>query len=190
MGEDNATGGLVRERLSELVARNLTVREIAAVVGRSPTTVRYWLRVHGLTTSRSARLRVTTDRAGRATGDCPRHGPVEVVVRREGGHRCVRCRAEQVSAWRRRMKLRLVAEAGGACRLCGYDRCVAALQFHHLDPSTKRFHLAGRGLARSLASLRAEAAKCILLCANCHAEVESGLVEPLPPAAGDRGTDG
>ena len=37
----------------------------------------------------------------------------------------------------------LVDDAGGACRLCGYDRCVAALQFHHLDPETKRFALAG-----------------------------------------------
>jgi ribosomal protein L30E len=31
------------------------------------------------------------------------------------------------------------------------------------------------GAARSIASARAEMAKCVLLCANCHAEVESGL---------------
>jgi hypothetical protein len=69
----------------------------------------------------------------------------------------------------------LVDEAGGACQLCGYDRCIAALEFHHRDPAEKSFSLSHRGVARSLAKARAEAAKCILLCANCHAEVEAGM---------------
>jgi hypothetical protein len=69
----------------------------------------------------------------------------------------------------------LVAEAGGSCVLCGYSRCLAALEFHHLDPAAKRFSLAGRGVTRSLARAREEARKCVLLCANCHAEVEAGV---------------
>jgi hypothetical protein len=75
---------------------------------------------------------------------------------------------------RRKVKQLLVGELGGRCRLCGYDRCSAALEFHHLDPSEKEFGVASRG-ARSIARLRAEASKCILLCSNCHAEVESGF---------------
>ena len=74
------------------------------------------------------------------------------------------------------MKEILVEEAGGACRLCGYSRYVGALHFHHLNPQSKTFSLADEGATRSLAAARAEAAKCILLCANCHAEVEVGLV--------------
>ena len=31
------------------------------------------------------------------------------------------------------------------------------------------------GVARSLETARAEAAKCVLVCANCHAEIEAGL---------------
>jgi hypothetical protein len=31
------------------------------------------------------------------------------------------------------------------------------------------------GVARSLVRARAEARKCVLLCANCHAEVEAGM---------------
>ncbi len=69
-----------------------------------------------------------------------------------------------------------MAEAGGGCSICGYDRCAGALHFHHLDPATKRFAVGGQGLTRSRASLREEAAKCVLLCSNCHAEVEAGLV--------------
>ena len=69
----------------------------------------------------------------------------------------------------------LSREAGGRCALCGYDRYIGALQFHHVDPASKRFSLGTRGLARALGAAREEAAKCILLCGNCHAEVEAGV---------------
>ena len=68
-----------------------------------------------------------------------------------------------------------LVEAGGSCVLCGYDRSVRALHFHHVDPSQKAFGLAFAGVARSLERCREEAAKCLLLCSNCHAEVEDGL---------------
>jgi len=75
---------------------------------------------------------------------------------------------------RRKVKQLLVTEAGGRCRLCGYERCLAALEFHHLDPNAKEFGVSRRG-ARSIDALRTEVRKCILLCSNCHAEVESGF---------------
>jgi len=89
-----------------------------------------------------------------------------------------------VKARRRRLKQMLIAEAGGACALCGYDRCTAALEFHHRDRADKRFGLGERGLTRSLARLREEAAKCVLLCSNCHSEVEAGVAK-LPALAAD-----
>jgi hypothetical protein len=36
---------------------------------------------------------------------------------------------------------------------------------------------------KSLAAYRAEATKCVLLCSNCHGEVEAGLVESPPAGA-------
>jgi hypothetical protein len=68
---------------------------------------------------------------------------------------------EHVSRRRRKVKRILVAEAGGRCALCGYDRCAAALHFHHVDPGSKQFHLSMQGVARSLAVARAEMAKCV-----------------------------
>ena len=68
-------------------------------------------------------------------------------------------------------------EAGGSCSLCGYDRYAGALQFHHLDPEVKSFSLSERGISRSLAKARLEVAKCILVCANCHAELEAGVAQ-------------
>jgi len=70
----------------------------------------------------------------------------------------------------------LVEEAGGECQVCGYSRCAAALQFHHLNPKEKLFSLSHDSVARSIERSRAEAAKCVLLCANCHAEVEVGYL--------------
>jgi hypothetical protein len=68
-------------------------------------------------------------------------------------------------------KLALVAERGGRCERCGYRKNYAALAWHHLDPSQKSFELDLRAMSnRSDAVLREEAAKCRLLCANCHAE--------------------
>ena len=76
--------------------------------------------------------------------------------------------------------------AGGAST-CGFDAYVGALQFHHLDPATKAFEVSRQGITRSLQRLRLEARKCVLLCANCHAMVEAGLLT-LPVPADDRGS--
>ena len=68
-------------------------------------------------------------------------------------------------------KVEFVAAAGGKCIRCGYDRNRAALAWHHIDPAQKSFSLDLRALSnRSRQAIEAEMAKCILLCANCHAE--------------------
>jgi transposase len=168
--------GCVSEvRLRALVERDLSQRQIAVELGVSQATVRYWLTRFSLrTTSRARRRRVPTHALERRAGHCAKHGDVEFVVTRNGDLICTACRANKVTEWRRRAKRTLVAEAGGACALCGYDELLAALEFHHLDPATKRFGIGTRGLARNIAALREEAAKCVLLCTRCHVEVENG----------------
>jgi transposase-like protein len=171
-------GGLARGDLERLVAQHLTVREIAAAVDRSFTTVRYWLRQYGLETTREARTKRArgTESQPRFEDDCPKHGRTVYARRRNGAAQCLRCRADAVSEWRRRAKRLLVDEAGGACLLCGFDAYAGALHFHHVDPAQKRFGLGSRGLAKSIEALREEARKCVLLCSNCHAQVEAGVL--------------
>ena len=74
-----------------------------------------------------------------------------------------------VAKRRRAMKQLLVEERGGKCERCGYDKCIAALEWHHLDPSAKEGGIIGTtaGIVRQ----REEASKCILVCANCHREL-------------------
>ena len=175
-----ARGGVDRERLAELVAAGRSIRAIAAELDVSYATVQHWLKRYGLRTERVAPPNPDARTIERT---CRRHGRTEFVRYGPNDHfRCELCRKERVAARRRRVKEILVAEAGGACHLCGYDGYAGALHFHHLDPAVKAFGLAQYGAARSLDRSRAEAAKCILLCANCHAEVEAGIAE-LPCVA-------
>jgi transposase len=172
-------GGVDKHTLGSLVDEGLTTREIAERLGLSQSTVRHWLRRHEPRTQRARR----EDSAGvrgvdpaRMTMDCSRHGSTEFWLDNRGMYRCLRCRSEAVARRRRRVKEILVSEAGGCCSISRYDRYVGALQFHHREGTQKDFGVSERGLTRSLDAVRAEAAKCVLLCANCHSEVEGGIV--------------
>lgn len=79
---------------------------------------------------------------------------------------CSTCSGKRIQ---NRKKRELVGLLGGRCRLCGYNRSIAALSFHHLDPSTKLFTIS-MNMARPMELLEAEARKCMLLCMNCHVE--------------------
>lgn len=176
-----ARGLIAREQLEDLLAEGLAIRGMAERLGVSYTTVRHWLRRYGLVTPRAQRLAETAPAraAGAETTEayCPVHGSTTFVRRGNDGFRCRLCRAGAVHRRRREVKRVLVAEAGGACVLCGYDRTLTGLHFHHLDPAQKSFELSRRGVTRSLAAARLEAAKCVLLCSNCHAEVEDGTAQ-------------
>lgn len=78
---------------------------------------------------------------------------------------------------KRRKKIRQMAVEykGGKCEQCGYDRCIEALEFHHLDASKKDFNVSQRGYTRSWKRVVEELKKCTMLCANCHRELHAQL---------------
>jgi transposase len=174
-------GGLPRDQLAALIEEGATYAFMAETFGVSVTTIRYWLRKYKLLTARADRIR--QGRAGKGQGRaiiqlrCKHHGLTGFRLEGRGVYRCIKCRARAVSKRRTKVRAILVAEAGGSCAACRCDRYIGALQFHHLDPDAKAFGLSSRGVTRSLESLRAEAKKCVLLCSNCHAEVEGGVRE-------------
>lgn len=63
----------------------------------------------------------------------------------------------------------------GKCVRCGYNTYAGALEFHHIDPSTKDTIIAADNITYEKAI--EESQKCILLCANCHKEFHAGLWE-------------
>lgn len=77
---------------------------------------------------------------------------------------------ERSRQFRLKIKNSIIATLGGKCSRCGYDKCSAALCCHHVDPSKKEFGLHS-GSAKKWSLTKKEIEKCILLCANCHAEI-------------------
>lgn len=73
---------------------------------------------------------------------------------------------------RRRNKIKriLIDYKGGKCSNCGYNKCMAALDFHHSEPSLKEFNIC-RAYIKSLKRAKEEVDKCIILCSNCHREL-------------------
>jgi Homeodomain-like domain len=173
-----------RADLRAYVEEGLTQRQIARRCGCSQGTVRYWLRFHGLRTRyRAGRESSPEVLLGRQTAStdilkrCAEHGEVRWVLDAQGHYRCTKCRSMGVMRRRRRIKEILVVENGGCCVICGYDRSIAALHFHHVDPDQKRLSVAQAGTSMPIEQLRAEVGKCVLLCSNCHVEVEGGIAD-------------
>jgi transposase len=173
-----ARGGLTREQLEPLVQAGRSIREIAAELGVSPGMVRHL----GLRTRPRRYALRGEDKPATLVRECPLHGWTTYV--RIGGrrYRCGKCNVESVAARRRRIKEILVREAGGRCLICGFAKYIGALHFHHVDPASKAFSVSRDGVTRSLRRAREEAGKCVLLCANCHAMVEAGLLDLAAPA--------
>lgn len=84
--------------------------------------------------------------------------------------------SQAITIKRRAIKKMLIERAGGKCAICGYDRCIRALEFHHTNPDEKDFGIS-RTLTKNINTLKEEADKCILLCSNCHAEEHQRLYE-------------
>lgn len=76
---------------------------------------------------------------------------------------------------RRQLREQVIAYLGGECAICRYNRCVEALDAHHLDDRTKDFTISSK--LTSWNRIEPELQKCVLLCARCHREVHAGLHE-------------
>jgi transposase len=81
-----------------------------------------------------------------------------------------------VKTFRKRTKEKAVEYKGGKCNICNYDRCISALEFHHLEPSKKDFTLS-QSMNIAWNKIEEELDKCILVCANCHREIHEGIIK-------------
>ena len=73
----------------------------------------------------------------------------------------------------RTSKKTFIEYKGGECKKCGYNKCQAALSFHHLDKSTKLFEISSntkifRSILDINKEIKTELDKCDILCMNCH----------------------
>lgn len=82
--------------------------------------------------------------------------------------------SKSVSNFRQNRKKLLLKICGDKCALCGYNKTVSALEFHHIYPEQKSYGLSSSGNCHSLQKDLVEVQKCILVCANCHREIHAG----------------
>lgn len=84
------------------------------------------------------------------------------------------CSSCRITKHRQDRKKNLVNSFGGKCSICGYKKCMAALEFHHLDPTKKEINLSTA--SNNTNFFFKEAEKCILVCCRCHRELHAGLL--------------
>ncbi len=81
-----------------------------------------------------------------------------------------------VAKRRRKIKTLAIKYKGGMCQICGYKKYQGALDIHHIN-GKKEFGIGDKGYTRSWKKVKAELDKCILVCANCHRELEAGITQ-------------
>lgn len=178
----------VRSKIVELRKSGLRYAEIKKIVGCAQSTISYHCKNSGLQDSNSRTkpttqlikewqryydTGVTTEQVAKKFRRHPQ--TIRKYIDKRYRPKQKRTNSENVLAWRQRAVKELREQAGGKCQICGYDRCQRALEFHHIDPKTKEFGIAS--VSNSFARMKKEAAKCILVCSNCHREIEDKLID-------------
>ena len=81
--------------------------------------------------------------------------------------KCLECSSDTSYLYKKRKKIKSIEYKGGCCIQCGFNQCISALHFHHINPETKSFDI-NQGITKKWDLLKDELDKCILLCMNCH----------------------
>lgn len=86
---------------------------------------------------------------------------------------CKPCNYQRKTAHKNKIKVRLIEGTGRKveCECCGYNRCVSALEFHHVDRNEKEVFLSDIQSLKLCDEYINEALKCTILCSNCHREI-------------------
>ena len=86
---------------------------------------------------------------------------------------CYDCMPDGIQLTRGMFLAKIKETRGGKCVRCGYNKCLKALEFHHLDPSQKDFTISNDHFR--LEETVNESKKCILICSNCHKELHDNM---------------
>lgn len=169
-----------KEDIENLLAEGYTVKEVAEKLGRSFSTVRKKMRLYGLKTSNIRRHDICKNCGKQLSGNqrfyCSKACKGNYF--RQSNKKSLKGNNDgEISYYAdrgRKKKFILLEEIGCKCEICGYNKNLAALCFHHRDEHSKTYGLDSRMFAsRSMESLREEISKCQVLCHNCHMELHN-----------------
>lgn len=158
-----------KKLLEEFVSKGLSQYKIADIVGCSQTKIKYWLWKHKLKTLNcNAKLK--------KCAICGEADLKKFYKHKDGRfrYRCRKCDNSINIDRFKGIKKQAVEYKGGKCVVCGYDKCMASLDFHHRNPEEKDPHW--RKMRNWIfEKIKNELDKCDLVCKNCHGEIHAGM---------------
>jgi len=182
-----ARGGIERPRLEALLAEGLSISELASRLDRSKATVRHWLRAYELQTPqarRNAQRRAALKRGWGLLRPAPAIDACLSCARRDGlrprGQGLLPVCPVSLRVWDTASEAAEGAPGPGGRRgVCSLWLFAASAGARVSPPPARREGFRPEPEwhhVLSLDALRGEAKKCVLLCSNCRAEVEDGIV--------------
>ncbi len=169
--------------LLSLVSQNKSIREISKETGKSYTTVKYWLKKYDLKTNfksfsngyQNSNLSTHCKHCSvLLTENNVYHSINKKTNKIKKSFICKSCVNKNTAKRWKSSKLKVVEYKGGKCCKCGYNKCIDALEFHHVDPNEKDKSFSNIKL-KKWETIKQELDKCILVCANCHREIHMDL---------------
>lgn len=144
------------EKLKKLVSENLSNKEISIELNIDVSKIKKLLFKHRI-------LRSVIKHCNCIICD------VGLGDNKDNRSTCKRC-SQRINRYRR--KLKCINYLGGKCVMCGFDKYVSALEFHHRESNEKEYQIS-KQMCNNFEDVKKELDKCDLLCSNCHSEVHS-----------------
>ena len=164
-----------KEEIEKMINERMSLNQISKVTGKSLTTVRYWVKKLDIQikTKNFSEQGKKDYGQSRVCPKCKENCDIDQFYDRRGKKNssvyCKKCTTIQVVERTKKLKQEMVNYKGGCCEICGYNKYIGALDFHHINPDEKEFDL-GDASKYSITRLKLELEKCITLCRNCHSE--------------------
>jgi hypothetical protein len=168
---------MIKEELENLISNGKSLNQISRETGKSLTTVRYWVKKHKLPFESKNFSNQGSKNYGnsRVCPKCKNECNISEFYNRRGkvggSVYCKKCTTKQVVERTKKLKQQMVEYKGGCCQICGYNKYIGALDFHHLNPSEKDFTIAHMRQYKFDEIVKNELDKCLLVCSNCHREI-------------------
>lgn len=180
----------MKDAILKLKEKGKTYNEIKEILGCAISTISYHCNKHGKGTDKKLSIELitkikeyylthtineTSEKFNVSTASVKKYCDNKRVIlsKVEKNKKSV----TRVTERRRKIKLLAIEYKGGCCVKCGYNKCIAALEFHHLDPKEKDFSLGNKGNCIGWDKVKIELDKCILVCANCHREIHNKILD-------------
>lgn len=177
---------ITKEQLEPYINQALHTSEIAKIFNTTPTTIRAKLLKYGLkinfSRGKNYQYReIDPNLTHKFCAKCNQNLPISefyIEKKRLLTHAyCKKCNSSLAANRFRENKRKALEYKGNKCVICGYNKCVGALHFHHIDPNLKEFSLSQLKKYTFDDRVKKELDKCVLVCANCHSEIHAGLVK-------------